>query len=78
MTDTTCDNIQFLNKKEFVHIYGKRLPHWFQENKTVFVTFRLADSLPQEKTGRVKEDGEGNSNQEMDGDNRQKVRQAAS
>ena len=54
MTDTTCDNIQFLNKKEFVHIYGKRLPHWFQENKTVFVTFRLADSLPQEKLDELK------------------------
>ena len=54
MTDTTCDNIQFLNKKEFVYIYGKRLPHWFQENKTVFITFRLADSLPQEKLDELK------------------------
>ena len=25
------------------------LPHWEQTGKTVFVTFRLADSLPQEK-----------------------------
>ena len=25
------------------------MPHWFQENKTVFITFRLGDSLPQSK-----------------------------
>jgi len=27
----------------------RHLPHWFQEGCTYFVTFRLADSLPQEK-----------------------------
>ncbi|MDE6086257.1 MAG: transposase [Muribaculaceae bacterium] len=26
---------------------GHHLPHWHQDNKTQFVTFRLADSLPQ-------------------------------
>jgi REP element-mobilizing transposase RayT len=29
-----------------VTIHRRRLPHWFQEGCTYFVTFRLADSLP--------------------------------
>jgi len=29
--------------------YGRRLPHWRQEGCTYFITFRLADSIPQEK-----------------------------
>jgi Rad3-related DNA helicase len=28
---------------------GRHLPHWTQEGATYFVTFRLADSIPQEK-----------------------------
>jgi Rad3-related DNA helicase/REP element-mobilizing transposase RayT len=32
-----------------VGIYHRRLPHWRQEGATYFVTFRLADSVPQEK-----------------------------
>ena len=40
----------YLNKKEYVHITkGHKLPHWYQPGKTQFVTFRLADSLPQSK-----------------------------
>ena len=40
----------YLNKKEYVHITkGHKLPHWYQKGKTQFVTFRLADSLPQSK-----------------------------
>jgi hypothetical protein len=30
------------------HLSGN-LPHWRQESRTYFVTFRTADSLPQEK-----------------------------
>lgn len=30
-------------------MYNRNLPHWRQEGATYFVTFRLADSLPQEK-----------------------------
>ena len=37
---------KFLNKKEPIAIWGKHLPHWYQPDKTVFITFRLADSLP--------------------------------
>jgi putative transposase len=32
-----------------VTMYDRHLPHWRQEGATYFVTFRLADSLPQEK-----------------------------
>ncbi len=32
-----------------VHRTHRRLPHWTQEGRTYFVTFRLADSVPQEK-----------------------------
>jgi len=32
-----------------VGIYGRHLPHWRQDGATYFVTFRLADSIPQEK-----------------------------
>jgi REP element-mobilizing transposase RayT len=38
---------QFLNKKQYVQVYYNHLPHWDQEYKTQFVTFRLNDSLPQ-------------------------------
>ena len=30
-------------------IYGRQLPHWRQDGATYFVTFRLADAMPQEK-----------------------------
>ena len=32
-----------------VAIYGRHLPHWRQDGATYFVTFRLADSIPQDK-----------------------------
>ncbi len=31
------------------HRTHRRLPHWTQEGRTYFITFRLADSLPQDK-----------------------------
>ena len=55
MADIPYDSIQYLERKKYIHIWGKKLPHWFQEHKTVFVTFRLADSLPQEKIEELKE-----------------------
>jgi primosomal protein N' (replication factor Y) len=36
------------------HLPGGNLPHWRQDGTTYFVTFRLADSLPQEKLERWK------------------------
>ena len=32
-----------------LRVYERRLPHWRQPGATYFVTFRLGDSLPQEK-----------------------------
>ncbi|MGD0348965.1 MAG: helicase C-terminal domain-containing protein [Verrucomicrobiota bacterium] len=32
-----------------VGIYGRHLPHWRQSSATYFVTFRLADSIPQDR-----------------------------
>ena len=32
-----------------VRFYRRHLPHWRQEGATYFVTFRLADALPQNK-----------------------------
>ena len=34
--------------------HGDKLPHWHQDGKTQFVTFRLADSLPQDKVAEIK------------------------
>ncbi len=40
----------YLDKRQWIDIrYTNKLPHWRQEGKTQFVTFRLADSLPQTK-----------------------------
>ena len=47
--DIPYDVVQFLEKRKHIEIWGRKLPHWFQENKTMFVTFRLADSLPKNK-----------------------------
>ena len=52
-TFASQDIIRFLDKKKFVYIWGTKLPHWFQENKAVFITFRLADSLPQTKINEL-------------------------
>jgi len=37
------------DERREVTIYHRRLPHWRQEGATYFVTFRLADSLPEVK-----------------------------
>jgi putative transposase len=42
-------HFQALNSDKPVQIYQRSLPHWRQEDATYFVTFRLGDSLPQEK-----------------------------
>ena len=52
-SDTQNDNhetpLLFLDKKMFVGIKRGKLPHWSQQNRVQFITFRLADSLPQSK-----------------------------
>ena len=47
--------LQFVNKQEFIFIGGSQLPHWNQQNCVQFVTFRLADSLPQQKLQEYRE-----------------------
>lgn len=37
-----------------VTMYQRHLPHWRQDGATYFVTFRLADSLPQQKLEELK------------------------
>lgn len=40
----------YLDKQQWVDIkYTHKLPHWRQDGKTQFITFRLSDSLPQSK-----------------------------
>ncbi len=41
-----------------VTIYHRHLPHWRQEGASYFVTFRLADSLPQRRLDEMKEERE--------------------
>ena len=40
---------QGLHPDKPVTMYRRHLPHWRQDGATYFVTFRLADSLPQDK-----------------------------
>ena len=41
--------LKFVNKRGHITITGKKIPHWDQACCVQFVTFRLADSLPQSK-----------------------------
>ena len=41
--------ISYFDRSEPVSFLTGNLPHWRQEGTTYFVTFRLADSLPQDK-----------------------------
>src|SRR5271165_890415 len=44
-----CSFMSFFNPDASLVIRRGKLPHWRQEGVIYFVTFRLADSLPQEK-----------------------------
>jgi REP element-mobilizing transposase RayT len=46
-TDNTYPPLRFLSEWSEVRISGNRLPHWESEGVACFVTFRLADSLPE-------------------------------
>ena len=57
--DADCDSELFFNKSDFEHFdWGTFLPHWHQDGKYVFVTFRLYDSLPQEKLQWLRDEKE--------------------
>ena len=42
-------SLLFLDKRSYVGITRGRLPHWSQQGRALFVTFRLTDSLPQNR-----------------------------
>lgn len=44
-----------LDPNEDITIYKRHLPHWRQKRATYFVTFRLADSLPQSKLTELRQ-----------------------
>src|SRR5262249_41895915 len=50
----------FIGFDEFAEfdITRRHLPHWRQEDKTYFVTFRLADSIPATKLSKLESDRE--------------------
>ena len=48
----------FFNPHLPMEVTERNLPHWTQEGTTYFVTFRLADSIPQEKLEQWRNDRE--------------------
>ena len=48
----------FYNPDAGKKVTKRHLPHWQQENKLYFVTFRLADSIPAERLEKLREDQE--------------------
>ncbi len=47
---------QYFNPWAETRTHTRNLPHWEQEGATYFLTFRLADSLPQEKVRQWREE----------------------
>ncbi|MCC7422694.1 MAG: transposase [Planctomycetaceae bacterium] len=45
---------QCLDRDRPIKVYRRGLPHWRQDGATYFVTFRLVDSLPQERLRYLK------------------------
>ena len=41
------NDIRFFDPRAELHVGRNRLPHWSQDNATYFITFRLADALPE-------------------------------
>jgi len=40
------DHLQFFNPYEDIRLTANRLPHWQQKGAVYFVSFRLADAVP--------------------------------
>lgn len=51
----TPPGFQCLDRSKPIKFYMRHLPHWRQEGATYFVTYRQADSLPQEKLQKLKQ-----------------------
>jgi len=56
MLDEPPPGFAGLDPCKVVTIRRRHLPHWRQEGATYFVTFRLADSLPQDRVREMLED----------------------
>lgn len=48
----------YLDKQAQIDIHKHKLPHWQQNAKTYFITWRLADSLPKEKLEQLAKERE--------------------
>jgi putative transposase len=46
------EEVQFFNPRQEISFSANRLPHWQQAGGIYFVTFRLADAVPQELLAR--------------------------
>jgi REP element-mobilizing transposase RayT len=46
------NQLNFFDRSEPVGFLGGNLPHWRQDGVTYFITFRLGDSMPQQKLWR--------------------------
>lgn len=47
--------IHFVNKSLHIDIHNNDLPHWQQNDAVMFLTCRLADSLPQSKLAEYRD-----------------------
>jgi len=52
------ENLVFLNPSSDIEIKERNLPHWQQGNTVYFVTFHLADSIPQDKAESLRHERE--------------------
>ncbi|WP_411845164.1 hypothetical protein AAFN60_15135 [Roseibacillus persicicus] len=48
----------FLDPKKSIEKHRFRLPHWHQDGVFVFITWRLADSLPKEVVDKIRNERE--------------------
>ena len=51
-----ADDLLFFHPWESVDILKRRLPHWTQAGTIYYVTFRLADSIPQSRVDQLRRD----------------------
>ena len=52
MKEPDTFNYRFLEQDQRIEIYRSHMPHWRQEGALYFVTFRLADSIPESVLGQ--------------------------
>lgn len=55
-TSSIYQNLRYFDPRAYIENEPRDLPHWRQHGVTYFVTFRLADALPQEKLNQWRTD----------------------